>query len=103
MVFYDGRTLCFPTGNDRDAVTQSKRNADWLADFLGKKTAEVVSVQPLVVLPGWYTETKGNFPVKVMNTAYLRSYLRKQPETISPAQVRRIIAALDDKCPTLEF
>ena len=41
--------------------------------------------------------------VKVMNTSYLRSYLRKQPETMDPAQVRRIIAALDDKCRTLEF
>ena len=84
-------------------MAQAQRNANWLADFLAKKTAEVVPVQPLVVLPGWYTETRGKYPVKVMNTSDLRSYLRKQAETIHPAQVRRIIAALDDKCRTLEF
>ncbi|HEX7860224.1 MAG TPA: hypothetical protein VF773_07865 [Verrucomicrobiae bacterium] len=34
-----------------------------------------------------------------MNANYLRSYLRKQPEKIEPQQVRRIIAALDDRSP----
>jgi len=50
-----------------------------------------------------YDETKGNFPVKVMNTTYLRTHLRNQPKTIEPAQVQRIIEALDEKCRTLEF
>lgn len=27
-------------------------------------------MESLVVLPDWYVETKGNFPVKVMNATY---------------------------------
>lgn len=103
VVVYDGRALTFPCGTDKKAVVQAQRNADWLADFLSKKTCELVPVNAIVVIPGWYTENKGNYPVKVMNTNYLRSFLRKQPERIDPAQVRRIVAALDEQCRTLEF
>jgi hypothetical protein len=103
VVIYDGRSLIFPCGTDAKAIAQAQRNAAWLTDFLSKKTCEVVRVEAIVVIPGWYTENKGNFPVKVMNTNYLRTYLRKQPERIDPAQVRRIVAALDEECRTLEF
>jgi hypothetical protein len=103
VVIYDGRVLAFPCGTDTKAIGQAQRNAAWLADFLAKKTCEVVPVEAIVVIPGWYTESKGSFPVKVMNTNYLKTYLRKQPERIDPAQVRRIIAALDEQCRTMEF
>jgi hypothetical protein len=103
VVTYDGKSLQFPSGDDRKAIPQAERNARWLADFLSKRTAEPVTVEPLVVLPGWYVETKGNFPVKVMNATYLAGYLRGQSEKIEPAQVRRIIVAVDDKCRDVEF
>src|SRR5688572_30261353 len=103
VVIYDGRALIFPSGTDIDALPQVQRNASWLTNFLARRTCEVVHVHPFIVIPGWYTETKGNFPVKVMNTTYLRTHLRNQPKTIDPAQVQRIIGALDEKCRTLEF
>lgn len=103
VVIYDGRNLIFPSGNDTDAVPQAERNASWLADYLAKRTCEAVPVEAIIVVPGWYTESKGTYPVKVMNHTYLRSFLRKQPERIDPCQVQRIIAALDEKCRTLEF
>jgi hypothetical protein len=58
-----------------------------------------------VVLPGWYVtfSGKGNFPVKAINANYLVGYLRGQSEKIVPAQVRRIITALDEKCRDVEF
>ncbi|MBI2929677.1 MAG: NERD domain-containing protein [Verrucomicrobia bacterium] len=103
VVIYDGKALQFPSGDDTKAIPQAERNARWLAEFLSKRTAETVTVQPLVVLPGWFVETKGNFPVKVMNATYLAGYLRGQGEKIESAQVRRIIAALDEKCRDVEF
>jgi len=103
VVIYDGRALIFPSGTDIDVLPQVQRNASWLTDFLAKRTCEVVHVHPIIVVPGWYTETKGNFGVKVMNTTYLRTHLRNQSKTIDPAQVQRIISALDEKCRTLEF
>ena len=98
MVF-DGKTLQFPTGRDSKPLEQAKRNAVWLSNYLNKKTGEPVRVEPLVVLPGWFVRIseKGNFPVKAMNANYLVRFLQGQPEILQPAQVRRIIAALDEK------
>jgi hypothetical protein len=103
VVAYDGKALRFPSGDDTKAIPQAERNARWLAEFLTKRTAEPVTVEPLVVVPGWYVETEGNFPVKVMNASYLAGYLRGQSEKIAAAQVRRIIAVLDEKCRDVEF
>jgi hypothetical protein len=103
VVAYDGKALRFPSGDNTRAIPQAERNARWLAEFLTKRTAEPVTVEPLVVVPGWYVETEGNFPVKVMNASYLAGYLRGQSEKIAAAQVRRIIAVLDEKCRDVEF
>lgn len=103
VVIHDGKTLQFPTHDDTKAIPQAERNARWLSEFLSKRTAESVTVEPVVVLPGWYVEPRGNFPVKVMNATYLAGFLRGQRERIAPAQVRRIIAVVDEKCRDLEF
>ena len=104
-VIYDGESLQFPFFKDAEPIEQAKRNAKWLANYLGKKTGETVWVEPLVVLPGWFVRAtqKGNFPVKVMNATYLARFLRGHGEHIEVAQVRRIIAALDEKCRDVEF
>ena len=104
-VIFDGDALQFPTGKDAKAIAQAKRNAAWLSNYLTKKTGEPVRVEPLVVLPGWFVRIveKGNFPVKAMNANYLVRFLAGQSEIIQPAQVRRIIAALDEKCRDVEF
>ena len=104
VVVYDGKTLQFPFGYDAEAVPQAERNARWLSNFLTKKTGENVAVQPLVVLPGWWVEQgKGSFNVKVMNAPYLAGFLRREGEKLEAGQVRRIIAALDEKCRDVEF
>jgi hypothetical protein len=41
--------------------------------------------------------------VKAMNATYLVSFLRSKPEKISPAQVTRIIAVIEENCRTIEF
>jgi len=58
-----------------------------------------------VVLPGWFVtmSAKGSFPVRVMNTTFLHGYLQRENEKIEAAQVRRIIAVLDEKCRDMEF
>jgi membrane protein implicated in regulation of membrane protease activity len=103
VVVYDGKSLRFPSGDDTKAIPQAQDNARWLAEWLTRKTAEPVTVEPLIVVPGWYVEPKGNFPVKAMNATYLAGYLRGQREKVEPAQARRIIAALDEKCRDVEF
>jgi hypothetical protein len=104
-VVFDGDTLRFPNYKDTKPLEQAKRNAAWLSNYLTKKTGEPVRVEPLVVLPGWFVRIveKGNFPVKAMNANYLVRFLQGQNEIIDPAQVRRIISALDEKCRDVEF
>jgi hypothetical protein len=103
VVNYDSKTLQFPYGDDLKAIPQAERNARWLADWLTKKTGEPVKTQPVVVIPGWFVKANGDFSVKVMNAGYLAGYLRREADKIQPAQVRRIISALDEKCRDVEF
>lgn len=104
VVTCDGEALRFPSGTDHDAIPQAKRNAKHLSAYLTKKTGEPVSVEPLVVVPGWFVENARELsPVKVMNATYLAGYLRREREKIDSAQVRRIIAAIDEKCRDVEF
>jgi Nuclease-related domain len=104
-VLYDGEALQFPFFRDTEPIEQAKRNAAWLSNYLRNKTGEPVEVFPLVVLPGWFVKNseKGNFRVNVMNANYLPGFLQRQDEKIEPAQVRRIITALDEKCRDVEF
>lgn len=104
IVRYDGSKLMFPFGHDSKPLRQAKRNAEWLSSYLNKKTGEPVEVIPLVVLPGWFVEKqKGKFPIEVMNARYLVGFLQRQTEAMAVAQVKRIIAALDEKCRDVEF
>lgn len=103
-VTVDGNVLRFPDWNDRESLQQAAANARWVANYLSRKTGEKVRAEAIVVLPGWYVDQTGPAPaVKAMNPKYLTGYLRNQPPTLSPAQQRRIAAALEDMCRTLEF
>jgi hypothetical protein len=75
-----------------------------VAQYLTRKTGEQVVAEALVVVPGWYVEQASSSSVaRTMNDKYLAGYLRGRPHKLEPAQVQRIIAALDEKCRTLEF
>jgi hypothetical protein len=102
-VRFDGKLLIFPFGVNSKAVPQAERNARWLAEFLTKKTGEPVEVEALIVIPGWFVAPVGTSAVKAMNCSFMTKYLRGRSERVPPAQVRRIVAVLDEKCRTLEF
>jgi hypothetical protein len=44
-------------------------------EFLAGFGPKDLPVQPVIVVPGWYVESKGNYPVKAMNAKYLVGYL----------------------------
>jgi hypothetical protein len=105
VVYVLADALRFPNGDNLEAIPQAERNAKWLAGFLTKKTGENVEIEALVVLPGWFVETKQPPPngTMVMNANYLAKYLRGRPVRLPESQVRRIIAQLDDMCRDMEF
>jgi hypothetical protein len=101
-VKFDGHTLAFPFGPDRDTVIQARRNAKWLSDYLVRKVGHVIPVDTIVVLPGWSVDGR-NGPIKVMNCNYLTKYLRGQNDKLPPDHVSRIAEALEEKNRTLEI
>ena len=65
-VFFDGKMLHFPWCFDSNAVNQVKYNAEWVKNFVAGFGPKDMLVQPVVVVPGWFVEAKGNYPVKAM-------------------------------------
>ena len=103
VVFFDGKVLEFPWCYDRKAAEQGARNADWVQEFLAGFGPKNLEVQPVVVVPGWYVESKGNYPVKAMNAKYLVRYLKEARRVFSPEQLETTIRRLDERCRVVEF
>lgn len=57
-VYFDGRHLVWPWGEDNHGLEQAERNAVWLADTLKAEIGERVHVTPMLALPGWWVEMK---------------------------------------------
>jgi hypothetical protein len=103
-VCFDGRTLQFPWCEDHKAVRQVQRNADWVKRFIADFAPKDMVVQPVIVVPGWYVEAAGNYPVKVMNAKYLvENYLLQAQRRFSPEQLKPLIRRFDERCRDLEF
>jgi hypothetical protein len=60
-------------------------------------------IQPVIVVPGWWAESKGNYPVKAMNAKYLVGYLKGIDKVFSPEQLETTIRRLDERCRVVEF
>jgi hypothetical protein len=102
-VFFDGRTLEFPWCDDRKAAEQAERNARWVRDFLAGFGPKDLPVQPVIVVPGWYVTSKGNYAVKAMNATYLVGYLKGAKRLFTPEQLKVVMRRLDERCRVLEF
>lgn len=103
IVRYDGKVLRFPWGEDGGAVPQAERNARWLAGFLTQATGMPVEVSAVLVVPGWYVESTGNYPVKAMNAKYLAKALASQPPRLPPDAIQRIAHQVEQRCRDVEF
>jgi Nuclease-related domain len=102
-VFFDGKVLEFPWCYDRKAAEQVERNAHWVQEFLAGFGPKDLEVQPVIVVPGWFVEPKGNFHVKVMNATYLVGYLKGMKKVFSPEHLETTIRRLDERCRVVEF
>jgi hypothetical protein len=102
-VTFDGRTLQFPWCYDPKAAKEAERNAEWVQKLISDFAPNDILVQPVIVVPGWYVETLGNYPVKAMNAKYLVGYLAGSKPRLTADQLRPIIRRLDERCRDLEF
>ena len=103
-VRFDGGTLRFPWCYDGKAAAQAKRNAEWMRQFIADFAPKDIVVQAVLVLPGWWVTSQGDYPVKAMNAKYLRgTYLPSLPRRFTPDQLQPILRRLDERCRTLQF
>ncbi len=102
-VTFDGRTLRFPWCDDAKAARQAERNAKWVRKFIDYFAPKDILVQPAVVVPGWFVESLGNYPVKAMNATYLVGYLTGSGRRFTEEQLRPILRRFDERCRDLEF
>lgn len=102
-VVFDGRVLRFPWRCDDKAVAQVSDNARWLRKYIGEFSPDI-RIQPVIVVPGWYVKSQGNYAVKVMNASYLvTEYLLKEPKLYKEEQLKGVRGRLDERCRTVEF
>jgi hypothetical protein len=102
-VFFDGRVLEFPWCEDRNAAEQVERNARWVCEFLAGYGPKELVVQPVVVVPGWYVKSRGNYGVKVMNAKYLVGYLKEAKRIYTAEELETTMRRLDERCREVEF
>ena len=105
VVFFDGRDLVWPWGEDNHGLAQAERNASWLAGWIKREIGEQVQVSPLLVLPGWWLEnkpTKESRLCRVVNPKWLPDLLARERPMLTPKQVELIALRLDARCRDVE-
>jgi hypothetical protein len=102
-VTYSDGLLRFPGWTEKAPLEQAKRNADWLKKWLSSAVGVPVNVNPVLMLPGWYIETKSRPTVAVMKGINCRGYFVKNcEEPLSDKLVCQIVHQLDRLCRDVE-
>jgi hypothetical protein len=105
-VYFDGRRLVWPWGEDNHGLEQAERNAVWLADTLKSELGERVNVTPMLTLPGWWVEMKPSRDTRlcrVTNPKGLPKLLPTGGTILSPQQIEAIAGKLEARCRDVEY
>jgi hypothetical protein len=96
--------LEYPWGADRCGLDQARDNAVWLSNWLSKTPVTPIQVTPLLVLPGWFIERRRKLPVAVLSGREVTVHVPKLDGTpLSPDEVRRIAALIEDRNRSVEY
>lgn len=105
-VYFDGRSLIWPWGEDNHGLDQAERNAGWLAEMLRAEIGERVLVTPFLTLPGWWVEMKPSpeaRPCRVANPKDLVKILPSGSPILSDQQIAALAAKLEARCRDVEY
>jgi hypothetical protein len=104
-VYFDGRDLVWPWGEDNHGLEQAERNALWLTNWIKAEIGEKIYVTPILALPGWWLELKPARETRlcrVVNPKWLPGLLAKERLVLTPKQVELIRLRLDARCRDVE-
>lgn len=103
-VVYDGICLQFPNGYDSKSPAQASDHAERLGQMLSEELNATIKVKPILTLPGWWINCKGEGEVTVLNPKTIRSaIITDDPPVVSPELLKEITRHLDKKCRDVEF
>lgn len=105
-VYFDGRSLVWPWGEDNHGLEQAERTSVWLANTLKDELGERVHVQPILTLPGWWVEMKPSRDsrmCRVTNPKGLTKFLPSGSAILSAQQINNIAVKLESRCRDVEY
>lgn len=105
-VYFDGRSLVWPWGEDNHGLEQAERSAVWLAGMLKDEIGERFHVSPILTLPGWFVEMKPSRDsriCRVTNPKGLSKLLPSGPEVLDARQITNIAGKLEARCRNVEY
>ena len=105
-VYFDGRGLVWPWGEDNHGLEQAERNSVWLAELLKQELGERFHVSPILTLPGWWVELKPSREtrmVRVINPKGLAKILRSGQPVLAEQQIESIASKLEARCRDVEY
>jgi hypothetical protein len=98
-VIFDGTRLEFPGGWNTDWLDQARLNAKTLSEWLRSSSAEPISAESILTIPGWWIEPKGTADVHVLNPKQIPGLIRSLPQNaLNAGQIQRIAHQLEEKC-----
>jgi hypothetical protein len=105
-VFFDGRDLEWPWGNDNHGLEQAERNAVALAKTIKDETGDRVHVTPILTLPGWFVEPRPSREsrlCRVANAKALPKFIAAGPSVLTADKVAAIANKLEPRCRDVEY
>jgi hypothetical protein len=105
-VYFDGRSLVWPWGEDNHGLEQAERNATWLAAALKHEIGESIPVTPILTLPGWWVEMKPSREsrlCRVTNPKILADLLPAGATVLDQRQIDNVAAKLEARCRDVEY
>ncbi len=103
-VAFDGKTIMWPSGADRDTVAAIENETVSFNKWLLQTTGYHIQVNPLLTVPGWWVNVTGHGLVNVVNHKQVLAAVNGRQETfLTPDQVEKICRELELHCRDVEF
>lgn len=102
-VTYEGGVFRFPWGDEKDWAGQAQRQSVWLKNQLSKAVGFDLYVQPVIVVPGWFVESKSLDRVRAIGSGQIEQFFSSQMKRkLSEQQVQQIAYQLEQRTADLE-
>ncbi|MDE3085018.1 MAG: hypothetical protein KGJ37_07380, partial [Verrucomicrobiota bacterium] len=98
-ITFDGEQLIYPWGEDTHGLAQTRRQAEWLTQWIYQLVGERLLITPILVFPGWWVNMTTLRDLKVLNPKQLAATLHSEgTPVLNQKQIDTIALQLDARC-----